>query len=668
MSDLEKRGWFTRLTGWYFNKKVLPYWCILLLDAFIVFFSCILCYWVQNRTMVMLNHGDDVLLTSLFYALLSWIGARVFRTYSGVVRYSSLIDLQKVAYSNLFTMALAIGSQFLLQWIGVKELSAMSTIAIVVAFVIATMLQWGMRIMVRTLFELTESRSKKTRVLIYGALTGGVGVAKNIRSQKPAQFELCGFISHESRIHNMSLMGVDVFNPEDDLEAVIKKLGIEAVLVSPLRVDDFRNNQKIQDILIGAGCKILMAQLEKEASIKNGELEEGAEKNIQLKEVSVEDLLPRQQIKVDMKSLENMLTGKKVLITGSAGSIGAEIVRQVAAFHPAKMMLIDQAETPQHDIRLMMANEFPDVPCEVVVTSISRRTRMESVFKTFRPDYVFHAAAYKHVPMMEDNPSEAVMNNIYGTKVIADMSVQFGAKKFVMVSTDKAVNPTNVMGCSKRICEIYVQSLDRKLKLEALEEQHKTGKKVEYTQFVTTRFGNVLGSNGSVIPLFREQIKRGGPVTVTDERIVRFFMLIPEACKLVLEAGTKGNGGEIFVFDMGEPVKIIDLAKRMIALSGAKDVEIKITGLREGEKLYEEVLNELEGTKPTFHEKIRIAQVREYEYDDVNREIEDLVDISKLFDNMNTVRKMKEIVPEYKSNNSVYEVLDKEIRGGYLSD
>ena len=664
MSDSYKRTWVARLASNFFNKRVLPYWCILLLDAFIVFFSCILCYWVQNRTMLMINHGDGVLLTSLLYALLSWVGARVFRTYSGVVRYSSLIDLQKVAYSNLLTMMLAIGSQFLLQWLGVKNLCALSTIAIVVAFVIATMLQWGMRLLVRTIFELTESQSSKTRVLIYGALTGGLGVAKNIRSQKPAQFELCGFISHEPRIRNMSLMGVKVFSPDDDLEAIVKKLGIEAVLVSPLRVDDFRNNQKIQDTLIGAGCKILIAQLEKEADIKDGQLEEGAEKNIQLKEVNVEDLLPRQQIKVDMKSLENMLTGKKVLITGSAGSIGAEIVRQVAAFHPSNMMLIDQAETPQHDIRLMMANEFPDVPCEVVVTSISRRTRMESVFKTFRPDYVFHAAAYKHVPMMEDNPSEAVMNNIYGTKVIADMSVLYGAKKFVMVSTDKAVNPTNVMGCSKRICEIYVQSLDRKLKLAALEEQHKTGKKVEYTQFVTTRFGNVLGSNGSVIPLFREQIKKGGPVTVTDERIVRFFMLIPEACKLVLEAGTKGNGGEIFVFDMGEPVKIIDLAKRMIALSGAKDVEIKITGLREGEKLYEEVLNELEGTKPTFHEKIRIAQVREYDYDDVNREIENLVEISKLFDNMNTVRKMKDIVPEYKSNNSVYEALDSENRGG----
>ena len=649
----------TRLMRNFFNRRVLPYWCILLLDAFIVFISCIFCYWVQNRSVVLLTHRDSVLLTSVFYALLSWVGARIFRTYSGVVRYSSLVDLMKVAYANLVNFGLALATYWIFQWQNIEVLSAIRPLPMLASFVVATMLMWAMRLLVRTVYEQTQIQSKKTRVLIYGALTGGVGLAKNIRSEKPAKYDLCGFISHEHRIRNMSLMGVKVYNPDDDLAAIVKKLGVEAILVSPLRTDDFRNDQKIQDVLIGAGCKIMMAQLEKEANIVNGELEEGAEKNMSLKEVNVEDLLPRQQIKVDLKSVEAMLTGKKVLITGSAGSIGAEIVRQVAAFHPAKMMLIDQAETPQHDIRLMMANDFPDVPCEVVVTSISRRTRMESVFSTFRPDYVFHAAAYKHVPMMEDNPSEAVMNNIYGTKVIADMSVQYGAKKFVMISTDKAVNPTNVMGCSKRICEIYVQSLDRKLKLEALEKQHETGEKVEYTQFVTTRFGNVLGSNGSVIPLFREQIKKGGPVTVTDERIVRFFMLIPEACKLVLEAGTKGNGGEIFVFDMGEPVKIADLAKRMIALSGAKNVEIKYTGLREGEKLYEEVLNELEGTKPTFHEKIRIAQVREYDYDQVSHEIEELVDISKLFDNMNTVRKMKEIVPEYKSNNSVYEKLDK---------
>jgi FlaA1/EpsC-like NDP-sugar epimerase len=435
----------------------------------------------------------------------------------------------------------------------------------------------------------------------------------------------------------------------------VKKERIEAVLVSPLRVDEFRNNQEIQDVLIGAGCKIYMTQPAKEASIKDGHLSDEEVSGMQMKEVSVEDLLPRQQIHVDMKSIAEQIVGKRVLITGSAGSIGAEIVRQVASFGPAKMMLIDQAETPQHDIRLMMRRDFPNVEAEAVVTSISRRTRMEGVFSSFRPQYVFHAAAYKHVPMMEDNPSEAVMNNIYGTKIIADMSVKYGVEKFVMISTDKAVNPTNVMGCSKRICEIYVQSLNRELMKERLYDRTK-GKTA--TQFVTTRFGNVLGSNGSVIPLFKEQIKNGGPVTVTDERIVRFFMLIPEACKLVLEAGTKGNGGEIFVFDMGKPVRIADLAKRMIALSGAKNVKIEYTGLREGEKLYEEVLNEQEGTKPTFHEKIRIAEVREYDYNEVCKQIDDLIEISTHYDNMATVKKMKEIVPEYKSNNSVYEQLD----------
>ena len=443
----------------------------------------------------------------------------------------------------------------------------------------------------------------------------------------------------------MMLMGKRVYNVDDNLPAIIAEKRIEAVLVSPLRVEEFRNNQEIQNVLIGAGCKIYMAQGVREANIKDNQLTEQDVMDMQLHEVSVEDLLPRQEIHVDMESVGAQLTGKRVLITGSAGSIGSEMVRQIALYRPQKMILIDQAETPQHDIRLMMKNEFPDIDADTIVTSIDRVTRMNTIFGKYHPDYVFHAAAYKHVPMMEDNPSEAVLNNIYGTKVIADLSVKYGVKKFVMVSTDKAVNPTNVMGCSKRICEIYVQSLS---------------KTQSTTQFVTTRFGNVLGSNGSVIPLFREQIRKGGPVTVTDERIVRFFMLIPEACKLVLEAGTKGNGGEIFVFDMGQPVKIADLAKRMIQLSGAKNVEIKFTGLRPGEKLYEEVLNELEGTKPSFHEKIRIAQVREYDFQQVSKDIDELVAIAKAYNDMNTVKKMKEIVPEFKSNNSVYEQLDHE--------
>ena len=499
-----------------------------------------------------------------------------------------------------------------------------------------------MRVVVKALHDVTFSNEKSMRVLIYGAMAGGVGLAKNIRMQHPVKFRLCGFVSHSKHSKHIQLMGEKVYSVDDNFEEIIAKENIQALMVSPYRVNDFRNNQELQDVFIKAGVKIFMSQHAKEAVVKDGELTDEDFEHIQMKEVSVEDLLPRSEINVDMDSVGSMLTGKSVMITGSAGSIGSEMVRQIAVYKPACLILIDQAETPQHDIMLMV-NKYSEIKTEVIVTSICHGHRMERIFKEYRPDYVFHAAAYKHVPMMEYNPSEAVLNNIHGTKVIADLSVKYGVKKFVMVSTDKAVNPTNVMGCSKRICEIYVQSLNNAQNT---------------CQFVTTRFGNVLGSNGSVIPLFREQIRKGGPVTVTDERIVRFFMLIPEACKLVLEAGTKGNGGEIFVFDMGKPVKIIDLAKRMIALSGAKDVEIKITGLRAGEKLYEEVLNELEGTKPSFHEKIRIAEVRQYDYKEVNKVIEDLTNIALNFENMETVKKMKEIVPEYKSNNSVYEELD----------
>lgn len=340
--------------------------------------------------------------------------------------------------------------------------------------------------------------------------------------------------------------------------------------------------------------------------------------------------------------------GKRVLVTGAAGSIGSEIVRQVASFGPDELILIDQAETPMHDVRLFMAREYPSISANTIVADIAQKRRMEEIFAKHRPHYVFHAAAYKHVPMMEDNPGEAIRNNVDGTRIIADLSVKYSVDKFVMVSTDKAVNPTNVMGCSKRICEIYVQSLD---------QAEKAGKIQGKTQFVTTRFGNVLGSNGSVIPLFKEQIRRGGPITVTHPDIIRYFMLIPEACKLVLEAGTMGNGGEIFVFDMGKPVKIVDLAKRMIDLSGTK-CEIKFTGLRDGEKLYEEVLNEKETTLPTFHPKIKIAKVRIYDYDTASAEIDELIEHSH-DDHIEVVGRMKALVPEFRSQHSVYEQLDK---------
>lgn len=648
-----------RLLSWYFSKSSLPYWCLLLNDCLMVFLSTIAAYWAFEKTSFLFEHRVDVVYTALVYAFISLVGAKIFHTYSGVVRYSSFVDLMNVGYASLVSIVLAVVLSEILQRYGVTEIAALTQTETVVAFVIATLAMWAVRVVVKSLYDVAFNDKRTLRVLIYGALSGGVGLAKNIRTQRPRKFTLCGFISHDKRAKHMQLMGQNVYNVDDDLAAIVKAKHIEGILVSPLRVSEFRNNQEVQNILIEAGCKIFMARGAEEAKVEEGKLSDEDIEGMQLKEVSVEDLLPRAEIDIDMKSVGELLADKTILITGSAGSIGSEMVRQIAQYGPKKMILIDQAETPQHDIRLMMANEFPKIDAETVVTSIDRVTRMEAIFKKYQPDYVFHAAAYKHVPMMEDNPSEAVLNNIYGTKVIADLSVKYGVKKFVMVSTDKAVNPTNVMGCSKRICEIYVQSLNRKLRKEAMDKLSGKPDYVTYTQFVTTRFGNVLGSNGSVIPLFKEQIKNGGPVTVTDEKIVRYFMLIPEACKLVLEAGTKGNGGEIFVFDMGQPVKIADLAKRMIALSGAKDVEIKYTGLREGEKLYEEVLNKQEDTKPTFNKKIRIAKVREYDYEVACKQIDDLIAISKQYDNMATVKKMKEIVPEYKSNNSVYEQLDK---------
>ena len=667
------RNPFDKILNWYFTKNSLPYWIILLIDCAIVMFSGVLTYWIFNDAVTLFENTLQVINTVMIFVLLSIPGFRIFHTYSGFMRYSSFVDLMRVAYGNGVTLVLAWIAEHFTCELPCDLFVCYNTTSIFLIFIIATLLMWALRIFVKTLYDVAFSDTRAMRILIYGAMSGGVGLAKYINSQRPRKYVVKGFITHYEKAKHQEIMGQKVYTISDDIADVIRKNDIEAVMVSPLRVKGFRDNQELQDIIIGAGAKIYMAQgaveMDQDQPDENANIDYT---KMQLREVSVEELLPRSEIRVDMKSIGELLTGQRVLVTGAAGSIGSEICRQVAKLNPAAMLLIDQAETPEHDIRLMMMKEFPHIPAETVVTSICKEKRMEELFKRFRPDYVFHAAAYKHVPMMEDNPSEAVQNNIYGTKVIADLSVKYGVKKFVMVSTDKAVNPTNVMGCSKRICEIYVQSLDLAIKTRRIGAyMEKLGNANSFvtagqiasptarTQFVTTRFGNVLGSNGSVIPLFREQIKNGGPVTVTDERIVRFFMLIPEACKLVLEAGTKGNGGEIFVFDMGKPVKIADLAKRMIKLSGAKNVEIKFTGLRPGEKLYEEVLNELEGTKPTFHEKIRIAEVREYAYDQVCKDINELIEISQHYDDMATVAKMKQIVPEYKSNNSVYEKLDK---------
>ncbi len=632
-----------KILTWYFSKSSLPHWMMVILDSMIVFLSGFLVYWMFYRGYQTLVHSYRLANAMLLYAVISWIGMRMFHTYAGVVRYSSFVDLSRVAYANTVSLFIALVVHYPVFKLPASSIEHLQARHLVAIFVLATLVMWGVRVIVKTVYDVLSADGRALRVLIYGSMSSGVSLAKAIRVQRPQRFRLKGFLTDDPHDSSDQLLGEKVYGTGDNLEYIIMAKHIQAVLVSPERNYEFRNDQDLQDILINRHIRIFMVSEARETS------KDFKEPQIHMREVNVEDLLPRDEIHVDLVNVANELKDKRILITGAAGSIGSEIVRQVASFKPEAMMLIDQAETPEHDIRLLMQKEFPDVKAETVVTSICKETRMEQIFRDFRPAYVFHAAAYKHVPMMEDNPSEAVQNNVYGTKVIADLSVKYGVKKFVMVSTDKAVNPTNVMGCSKRICEIYVQSLNY---------AEKNGGAGQRTQFVTTRFGNVLGSNGSVIPLFREQIKNGGPVTVTDSHVVRYFMLIPEACKLVLEAGTKGQGGEIFVFDMGRPVKIVDLAKRMIMMSGASNVRIVFTGLRPGEKLYEEVLNSKENSKPSFNKKIRIAEVRQYDYLEVEKDIEELIRISTCYDNMATVRKMKEIVPEYRSKNSVYEELD----------
>ena len=635
-----------RISNWYFTKKALPHLCILLIDCVIVAFSGYVGYYIDK--------GGDIFVDSfwqitfgLMVGLVPFIVAfRLLHTYSGIVRYSSFVDLQRVMMATLsgsvacYLLGLGINGI----WPEQHTIMVPDLQTVFIIFVGSSLFLWVERVVVKRLFD-SFNLDNATPVAIYGTKAGGISIAKSITAVKDKKYSLQAFISDGKEMKGSYLMGKPVFLNERGLAEKLRREGVKALLVSPLKTERFRNDAEMVDEFISAGITIMM--------MNNGEEWDGKEENLthqNLRPVDIEDLLPREKIEVDMNAIGKLLTGKRILITGAAGSIGSEMVRQVAKFNPSEMTLIDQAETPMHNIRMMMAHDFGHISNRTIVTSITNKEHMERIFAAYKPEYVFHAAAYKHVPMMEDDPAIAVQNNIYGTRVIADLAVKYGTKKFVMISTDKAVNPTNVMGCSKRICEIYCQSLN-----QAIAE----GKVQGITQFVTTRFGNVLGSNGSVIPIFKEQIRAGGPVTVTHPDIIRYFMLIPEACKLVLEAGTMGKGGEIFVFDMGQPVKIVDLAKRMISLSGARNVEIEFTGLRDGEKLYEEVLNDKEGTLPTVNPKIMVAKVREYDYATACENERRLMEVSKTFDDMAIVKVMKEIVPEYKSRQSKYEILDK---------
>ena len=634
-----------KLSNWYFSHRALPYLCILAIDCAIVFVSGLFVFYIQHGVEGFIEHFSQAVLGLLVCLVVYIISFFFFHTYHGVMRYSSFVDLHRVAYS---TATAGVGVCLLHQIqsrLGLGEYLLIPRFdSALMLFIVATMLMWASRVVVKALHDIYGTSTNTNTVFIYGCRQGGIALAKSIRTETPTRYSLAGFISGDKSMDGAWLLGVQVYFDEDSVVELMKKKHVTHILVSPLQTERFQRRTTLVDLLIKSGIKILMMS---QAQEWDGKSELTAS---HLHEVDIEDLLPREKIEVDMESIRTMLTGRRILITGAAGSIGSEMARQVAAFSPAVLVLVDQAETPMHDVRLYMHNNHPQLKVPTIVGSITNAGQMEQIFKEYRPEYVFHAAAYKHVPMMEDNPAIAVQNNIYGTRVIADLAVRYGTLKFVMISTDKAVNPTNVMGCSKRICEIYCQSLNSAIR---------SGNVKGVTQFVTTRFGNVLGSNGSVIPIFREQIKKGGPVTVTHKDIIRYFMLIPEACRLVLEAGTMGNGGEIFVFDMGEPVRIADLARRMIDLSGANNVEIKFTGLRDGEKLYEEVLNDAEQTKPTVHPKIKVAAVREYEYSLALQNEQELYTLSQSFDDMAIVAKMKSIVPEYKSRNSKYESLDK---------
>lgn len=631
-----------KLSDWYFSRKVLSYWCILVMDCAAVYVSGLFVYYLQHGGVELAQHFWQVTF-GLGVCLIVYIIAFVaFHTFHGVMRYSSFVDLHRVAYS---TAIAGVGVCLLHQVQVYAKFTPYMLISrfdsALMLFIVATMLMWGLRVLVKSMYDIYRGDASIQKVFIYGCMSGGVALAKSLKNENPQRYRLRGFISTDMSLNGSWLLGEQVHYDEDAVVEIMKKYNVTSLLVSPLQTEYFITRTSLIDVLIAANIKIMMSPAGAEEWDGKSELT-----HQQLHEVEIEDLLPREKIEVDMDAIGAMLTGRRVFITGAAGSIGSEIVRQVASYKPAEMILVNQAETPMHGIRLMMVRQFSDVKNETVVASITDKDHMEKLFSEHCPEYVFHAAAFKHVPMLEDNPIQAVRNNIAGTRVIVDLALKYGTKKFVMISTYKAVNPTNVMGCSKRICEIYCQSLNQAIL---------DGKVKGETQFVTTRFGNVLGSNGSVIPLFKEQIRKGGPITVTHPDIIRYFMLIPEACKLVLEAGTMGKGGEIFVFDMGKPVKIVDLANRMISLSGTKNVDIQFTGLRDGEKLYEELLATQENTKPTHHPKIMIAEVRSYDYEEVKQNEDELLQLTFTHDDMQIVKKMKEIVLEFKSRQSKYQ-------------
>ena len=627
----------------YLSAKVLPIWTILLIDVLIIVVSSLLAYALRYDFRSIFLESSTIDKTIVWTVIVNLVFFRVFRTYSNVLRFSSFIDIMRIFVSLTVSYALLMISSVLLASYLDIRLAPVSVLFM--AYIISFAIMSCSRIVVKMFYELLNfDGSHSANVFIYGAKEAGVNIAKALRVNLRNHYRLRGFIADEPELINKVMMGVKVFPNDESLIDVLNDRDVHTIIISPAKMEELKKSD-MADRLLAHNIKLMTAPPLSEWS--------GQTLNrTQLKEIQIEDLLQRDPIEIDIHKVASHLEGKRVMITGAAGSIGSEIMRQVASFNPYKLILVDQAETPLHDIRLELQDRWRDIDAETIIADISNATRMEDIFKEYQPQYIFHAAAYKHVPMMEDNVSESIQINVFGTRTLADLAVKYGAEKFVMISTDKAVNPTNVMGCSKRICEIYVQSLAKKL-------QEKGG---HVTQFITTRFGNVLGSNGSVIPRFRDQIQRGGPVTVTHPEIIRYFMTIPEACRLVLEAAFMGQGNDIFIFDMGKPVKITDMACRMIKLAGLqpdKDIEIVYTGLRPGEKLYEELLYNEENSTPTLNPKIFKGISLKQDYDKIKPALQQLVEVAQTDNKKETVYRLKQIVPEFKSMNSVYEALDE---------